>query len=634
DIDVWEIFNNKRKTYKSIIEKNINKKYSSMEQDYKISGEITEIISEMIRKYHEIIWEKKCIKNSITFDDGERLVLQILTDTDSNGNIIQSETARKTAEFYDVIMVDEYQDSNNKQDMIFKLISKNYYHDNNGNSFYGTNAFLVGDVKQSIYRFRLANPKNFVRTLDYSEEYKPDSSALNKKVFLNENFRSTLEVIDFVNYVFGNIMSKQCGDIDYDENEKLHKEKYSGERDNERLTHISFISESDIEEDSENKCQEEEKSVIRKKADNDKPNAEAVFTARKIYNMLRNGYKVTVEDETRPCQPSDFCILVRNNKFINQYSKELEKLGIPARSYEEKGYLESREISVLLDVLRVINNPLTDISLMAVLTSPMYMFSNPEMAFIKSLDNKKPLFVIILGIVRGDYLNCDALLIKKCRNFTESLDKFRLYSVTMTVGELIGKIYDTTDFISVMQLYNDGDKKRANLRILIQYANDFEKSASYDGTGGLKGFLRYIDRVIENDSYKQGKTSAPYGNYVSIMTLHSSKGLEFTFVFMAENNIKFRNDSDTVMCSQDSRIGYYLYDRQNFRKYDTFQRDVLCKENEVDTRSEAMRLMYVGFTRAKQKLFINIKFNEKKITELICKYISADGNIESLICDA
>lgn len=639
DKELWDALIEKRNGYKKII-KEVAGMTRETENIFRLSGKVTEILAEMLRKYQSVVWERKCVKNAISFDDGERLALEILADTDGNGNIVQSEVARKTAEFYDIIMIDEYQDSNNKQDMIFKLISKNYRNGENGDSLYGDNVFLVGDVKQSIYRFRLANPKNFISTLKSSETYTPDSDFPNKKISLNQNFRSSQEVIDFVNYIFGSIMSEKCGDVDYGKDEMLNfgARDYAGGRDSGRLTHISFINDNGIgiPEIEEGKEEKQSESLKRKNI-REKPNPEAVFTAQKIAAMLRDGAEVVTENGgRRKCVPSDFCILVRNNDFINKYAAELEKLGISAKGHEDTGYLRSREIAILIDLLRIISNPLIDVSMTAVMTSPMYMFGIPEIAFIKSLDKEKPLFVIMLGIVGGEYGDIDISLTERCREFMESLEDFRLDSVTMTVAELIGRIYDTTDFISVMQLYNDGEKKRANLRALIQHAKNYEKNASVEGAGCLNGFLRHIDRVLENDDYKQGKVSVTSGDYVSIMTLHGSKGLEFTFVFMAENSVKFRYDYGTAMCSQDGRIGYKLYDRANARKYDTFQRDILVSEGKDDTRSEAMRLMYVGFTRARQQLFINLKYNIavlKSVQELADKYI-LNGNITDMVCNA
>ncbi len=599
----------------------------NIEGDFEESREVTSVLIGLLKKYQEIIWSRKCEKNAISFDDGERLALEILAKTDENGRIIQSETAVRTAEYYDIIMIDEYQDSNNKQDLIFKLISKNFKHSADGIPMYGDNAFLVGDVKQSIYRFRLANPKNFITTLKNSEIYSEESSCPNKAIFLNRNFRSSEIVIDSVNFIFGQIMTEQCGDIDYNENEML----YFGAKDyepfgEECLTHISFINTDSDEDSEENDGKNSSKNIFRKE------NPEAVYTAGKIAGMIKNGTPVIGKGgEKRPCRPSDFCILVRANDYINVYAEELNKRGIPAKGSGEKGYLKSREIALLIDLLRIINNPLLDISMMAVMTSPMYMFSIQEMAFVKSFDNSRPIYSVIMEIANGGYGElCDMFFTERCRDFLNTLDSFRLDAVTMTIGELIGTIYDTTDFISVMQLYSDGEKKRANLRLLIQYAQNYENSAAAEGLGGLGGFLRHIDRVMENGDFTQGKSSAASGDYVSIQTHHGSKGLEYPFVFLAETSHEFMYDSKAVMCSDDGRIGYRLYDPKLLRKYRTFQQTMLSEEEKSNTKSEEMRLMYVAMTRAKQKLFINLKFgekNRKSIAEKLERCVLCGGDI-------
>lgn len=619
-----EIFKKKREMIKKAAERVVGR-MASVESDYRECGEVTQVLVEMLRKFEEIVWEKKCEKNALSFDDGERLALEILASEDDNGRLIQSETARRIADYYDIIMIDEYQDSNNKQDLIFKLISKNYRLDESGEPMYGDNVFLVGDVKQSIYRFRLANPRNFINTLGASQPYSPENSSKNQSIVLNKNFRSSPQVIDFVNYVFAQIMSENCGDINYTEDEMLHfgAAQYTEEASESRKACITFINDDASDDD-------EQSEAI---------NREAVFTAGRIAEMIRSGETVIDKDgRERPCRPSDFCILVRNNVHINMYADELNKIGVPAKGSEESGYLRSREIAVLIDLLRIISNPLQDIPMAAVMASPMYMFSVSDIALIKSFDRNRALFPIIRGLADGEYPECDDMfLIERCAEFLESLDSFRLDSVTMTIGELIGEIYDTTDFISVMQLYNDGDKKRANLRALIQYAQNYESTAAFDGSGGLNGFLRHLDRVMENGDYAQGKVSASAGEYVSVMTLHRSKGLEFPFVFIAETSVKFKFDSKPVMCSPDGRIGYVLYDPDILRKYKTFQQVMLSAEEERDTRSEEMRLLYVGLTRAQQKLFINLKSGEKalkRVISLMDSIILQSGDISEAVSEA
>ena len=622
-----EIYKKKRDYIKKMIAKVANS-IKAIESDYYECGEVTRVLVDMLKKYNEILWEKKCEKNALSFDDGERLALEMLISMNENGYIMQSEIAKRIADYYDIIMIDEYQDSNNKQDLIFKLISKNYKASSNGEPLYGDNVFLVGDVKQSIYRFRLANPKNFIKTLKSSDRYSSEINSKNMFIMLNKNFRSSYQVIDFVNYLFSQIMSEKCGDIEYTQDEMLNfgAKQYSDCQSADCLTHFAFIND-DIEESDD----DEEKLK--------KINNEVIYTTLKISEMLKGGAEVVEKDgKKRPCSPSDFCVLVRNNSYINTYVDELNRIGIPAKGNEETGYLRSREIAVLIDLLRIISNPLQDISMAAVMTSPMYMFSVMDIAVIKSFDRQRALFPIIRGLADGEYPECtDMFLRERCVDFLDSIDNFRLDSVTMTIGELIGEIYDSTDFISVMQLYNDGEKKRANLRALILYAENYESMAAYDGSGGLNGFLRHIDRVMENGDYAQGKVSASSGEFVTVQTLHRSKGLEYPFVFIAETSVKFKFDSKSVMCNTDGRIGYVLYDPVIYRKYKTFQQTMLSAEEEKDTRSEEMRLLYVGLTRAQQKLFINMKCGEKALKRaesLIESCVLHNGDIDEAVSEA
>lgn len=629
--ELREIYKSRRDRMKKITADAIGS-ISSAESDFAESAEVTAVLAEVIRKYHEIIWAKKCAKNALSFDDGERLALELLSETDENGRLCQSEIARKTAEYYDLIMIDEYQDSNNKEDLIFKLLSKNFKHDDNGEPMYGDNVFLVGDVKQSIYRFRLANPKNFIRTLKTSEPYTAESQTPNKSIALNRNFRSSKGVIDFVNFVFRQIMTEKCGDIAYNEDEQLYfgAQAYEDTPSEAVRTCINFINDDPDENEDE---AETGKSLGAK------PSPEADFTADKIAEMLKNGAEVIVgNSKTRQCRPSDFCVLVRNNKFVRMYTKALEERGVSVREVGEEGYLKSREIAILLDLLRIINNPLLDVSMAAVMTSPMYMFTVGEIAYLKSLDRSLPLFSVMRGLTEGVYSECgDMFLISRCSEFLEALDGFRLDSVTMTIGELIDRIYDTTDFISVMQLQSNGEKKRANLRALIRYAANYEASSAYEGSGGLGGFLRHTERIMATGDYTQGKGSAAAGDYVVVQTFHGSKGLEYPFVFIAETSCPFKYDSKAVMCSDDGRIGYVLYDPEIYRRYKTFQQIMLSDEAKRDTRSEEMRLFYVGLTRARQQLFVNLKCGEKslkRVRTMLESIALSGGDMDEIIHEA
>ena len=606
NVALRDIFKERRERIKKIL-KGAAPCFASAPRDFEESGKVAELLAEAVKRFRSIVWEKKCARNSISFDDGERLVLELLIDYDDEGRIVQSEAAKRIAEYYDIILVDEYQDSNNKQDLIFKLISKGFKNDSAGRPMYGRNAFVVGDVKQSIYRFRLANPRNFIEVMESSEKYTEESVSENKAILLNKNFRSSPQVIDFVNFVFSELMTKKCGEIDYTDDEKLYfgAKQYDNGEDESRITQINFI-------DTDSESIDDAEEDIR---------PEAEITANIIADMIRKGVTVTENDGTsRPCKPKDFCILVRTNPAANIYAEALEKRGVAAKGSDEKGYLKSREIAVLTDLLRVIANPLKDVPLAAVMVSPMYPFEVRDLAVLRSYDKKIPLFSLVRAAADNEYKNVDENLSARCREFLESIDSFRLSSVTMTIGELISSIYDTTDFVSVMQQYMDGEKKRANLRLLIQYARNYEAASATEGGGGLSGFVAHLDRVLENGDYEQGKVSAASGDYVTVQTMHKSKGLEYPFVFAAELGYKFRYDSDRVMCSDDGRMGFILCEKKDLRRYRTFQQIMLSAEGQRDTRSEELRLLYVALTRAKQQLFINLKCGseEKKfITSLV-----------------
>lgn len=607
-----DIFKERREKIKKIL-KDTLPCFAAAPRDFEESGKVAELLAEAVKRFRSIVWEKKCEKNSISFDDGERLVLELLTEYDEKGNIIQSEAAKRIADYYDIILVDEYQDSNNKQDLIFKLISKGYKQDSQGRPMYGRNAFVVGDVKQSIYRFRLANPKNFIEVMETSEKYTEESNCENKAILLNKNFRSSPQVIDFVNYIFGCLMTKNCGEIDYTDDEKLYfgAKQYDNGKDDSRLTCINFIdSNEEVEED------------IR---------PEAEITADIITDMLKRGVTVTDNNGMEyPCSPKDFCILVRTNPAANIYAQALEKRGIPAKGSDEKGYLKSREIAVLTDLLRVIANPLKDIPLAAVMVSPMYPFEVRDIAVLRSYDKKTPLFGLVRMAADNQNGEFEENISARCREFLKSIDSFRLNSVTMTIGELISSIYDTTDFVSVMQQYTDGEKKRANLRLLIQYAKNYEAAMAAEGGGGLSGFVAHLDRVLESGDYEQGKVSAESGNYVTVQTMHKSKGLEYPFVFAAELGYKFKFDSDRVMCNDDGRMGFILCDKENLRRYRTFQQIMLNAEGQRETRSEELRLLYVALTRAKQQLFVNLCCGEaekKKVISMINNCVIGGSDI-------
>lgn len=276
-------------------------------------------------------------------------------------------------------------------------------------------------------------------------------------------------------------------------------------------------------------------------------------------------------------------------------------------------------------MLRILDNPLLEIPLVAVLASPMFQFSMDEISMLRLLDRKASLYYV-LSVAAGDaeQLATPELLEavqqlpepfrEKCRSFWQIFQQLRTDSTTLPLEELIREIYDTTDFLSVMQLYQDGEKKRANLNLLIQYARQYEAQGQAAFTGGVTGFLRYIDALLEHDRDLSRRT-LQRGRLCGILkTMHRSKGLEFPFVFLAELETEFSKQDrlQKMHVSDTGRMGLYLYDAKNYQKYQTLSYLVLLKEKKQQLLQEEMRLLYVAMTRAKQKLFLPLQLGRKE----------------------
>lgn len=565
---------------------------NNIKRDVNSHYEIIGCITDIIKNLNKEIWNIKKEKNSVGFSDAEQLTVKLLSFIDENGNIVKSKIAHEISNYVQIIMIDEFQDTNNNQNLIFKLLS----HDGTADAA-GKNMFVVGDIKQSIYRFRLANPKNFIDFINKSVPYQ-DKTDKNSYIKLNKNFRSSRETVDFVNYIFENIMSEKIGDIEYNEEEKLINGAIFPDE-IEKNTEIVIIDTLNLEENI---------------------NHEVIYTVKKINEMLRNSHPVCDKGTIRPCTKRDFCILLRSKKMTNLFLKEFEKYNIEVFSEETPGYLKSREISILLNLLTVIDNPLIDTALTSVMLSPMFMMNADEVSTIRLLNKESTMYDAMLLAIDEKEESVDEKIKYKLKNVYNSLIKFRKYSACCTLEELIKKIYDNTDFLSVVQIYKDGNKKKANLRVLLEYARLYEQSSN----DGLTGFLRYIENIKRlNGDLRQGSTISSSEDAVMIKTIHKSKGLEFPFVFLCGTSLNFnmQDSMKKVQLNFDYGIGFKLQNIETFEKFNTIPYKVIDSINRKDSLSEEMRLMYVALTRAKDKIFIPLSIEKKDITK-INDYIS------------
>lgn len=581
-----EYIRNKRTAVKKILQEIPSHKtiVVNAKDDCRRHKKLMHILSDIIKEYDKRLFEYKTEKNAVGLDDAEQITIKLLAECDDDGNIVKTPLGEEISKNYDIILVDEYQDSNDRQDMIFRLLSRNGTAES-----YGNNLFFVGDVKQSIYRFRLANPDNFINVTKTFVPYKKDDSS-NACIKLSRNFRSSPQVIDFVNYVFRNIMSEKTGDVNYDEDEFLVNGSSFFEYD--RDTHIMLIDKSQDGEDAESLC-----------------------IASKIREMIDSGVPVSDRDgKPRPCEMKDFCILLRNKSMNSVYTESLQKYGLEVNCEDVSGYLKSREISVLLNILRIIDNPLHDIALSSVMMSPMFLFTADDMAQLRLINKKAKLYNnLSAALGKGDrppLLDTENPLYQSMEEFYNLLAELRLTASFSTLSEIIQIIYDRTDFMSVVGLYKDAEKKRANLRILLEYANSYESVSG----GGIGGFIRYIDRISEsNGDFKSAGGGSSAQNSVSIKTMHKSKGLEFPFVFIAETDTAFSklDERKQYQFSADMGIGMRLQNKEKYERFRTVPYEVINSYNKNKAIGEEMRIMYVALTRAKERLFITLDISDK-----------------------
>ena len=495
----------------------------------------------------------------IDYSDMEHVAARILTNEDGT----PTETALGISERFREIMVDEYQDISDVQETIFNAVSENN----------GRNLFAVGDVKQSIYRFRLANPAIFTKKY---KEYSSDPNSAYRKIFLKENYRSRKEIIAAVNSVFRSCMSEEAGEINYDSDAELrYSAAYDETGDNLKRVSLSIYEIPETPDGEE-------------KTDCTKYEAECV--AKKIKQLVSD--KITVMGKNGPKELGygEIAILLRSANSVGPvYRRALSKYGIPVASGQGEDYYASIEISSLVSILSVIDNPHRDIPLVAVLTSPVFGFTSDELAEIRSEDKGKDIYTCLNASENG-----------KCKSFTETLEYFRKTASDMPVGDLLFHIYNRLDVIAIFSAMPGGAERRGNLLELLKLADDFEKA-------GYKGLHKFVERLRRNAaSAKNPVSKAAAGGAVQIMTIHKSKGLEFPVVFLSDLCRKFNTNDEKkrVLIHPELGLGSKLTDNARGIEYPTLAYNAIKYRLNREMKSEEMRLAYVAMTRAKEYLFM------------------------------
>ena len=576
------------KVKKHIKEKTAKLLSCSQEQavkDLKIITPILEKLANLVTEFTKNFAEKKKEKNCIDFNDIEHFALKILLDENNN----PTEVAKKYKEKFEEIAIDEYQDSNLVQEAILTSISK------------GNNIFMVGDVKQSIYKFRQARPELFLQKYDEYKNKEEKTQEDNLKIQLFRNFRSRQNILNITNLVFESIMSKELGDINYNENEYLNYGANYPEP--EEIKNYAGIAELDIidlkEDESITAFEGEEDEEEQEKVEDDV--LEAKFVANKIQELLNSDYMVFDKKQGyRKIRPKDIVILLRATSNLSPiYEKELSDLELPVFSDTSGTYLDTVEIQTILSVLKIIDNPLQDIPLVVVLRSSICNFTDNDLITIRLTDRNCNFYEALIKT----RIICDGDLKDKIESFLEKLEKWKSISQYMPLDEFIWQIYLDTGYYQYVGLLPNGAMRQANLKTLFEKAKQYEK-ASFKG---LFNFIQFIDKLKkQNGDLASAKLIGENEDVIRIMSIHKSKGLEFPVVFLCNSHKKFNMQdlNDNILLHQDIGFGPTIMDATKKIKYSSIAKDAIKLKMKQETLSEEQRILYVALTRAKEKLYI------------------------------
>ena len=523
-------------------------------------------LTDAVKRFNAALFEAKKEKNLYGFSDITHFAVSLLYDPAAPDG--KTPLARSLSEGFKEILIDEYQDTNRVQDRLFTCLSRG-----------GENMFLVGDIKQSIYRFRLASPELFLEKLEQYPYYDEAAPAKKAKLILSRNFRSREGITDTVNFLFSRLMSKDCGEIEYNDDEALRFGAKDYPPREQPDTEVCFLQPDGMGH----------------------VEAEAQFTAKLIEDQISSGLTVFEDKVSRPARYGDFCILLRSAKGSAEvFARELRRRNIPVFFDSREGFFETTEIRMALAFLRAVDDPLRDLDLLAAMLSPLGLFTPQEAAVLRSaqreakVKKRPPLYDALVRAARqGD---------AHCVRFLDLLEHFRMLCATASADEVIDAFFVETPVLSAVRAMEGGVLREANLRALYETAVRF----SADGEKDLCAFLRYVDVLIDNGAELRKGSAGGDKNSVSILTMHRSKGLEFPFVIVAGLSKRFNltERSSVLSVSHELGIGLKRREPELLKFYDTLSSNAVKLSLRRAALSEEMRIYYVAFTRAREKLFL------------------------------
>lgn len=545
-------------------------------EDLSVMGQRIRTLIRLTREFAERYTEAKRDRNVVDFNDLEQLALSILlVRDDETGEYVRSEAALELSEFFEEIMIDEYQDSNRVQDTLLSSVSRD------GLPGRKPNLFMVGDVKQSIYRFRNACPELFAGKL---QTYQNVPGTDCRRIDLHENFRSRDVVLEGSNRVFERMMHRDIGGVEYDREAGLRPGRKFVLTDKpvaDKIDTYIILDPGDAE-------------------------LEARLAASRIHAMTEGEEPLYIQDgeEMRRVMYKDIVILTRSIRSVGQtYFDVLAEAGIPAVMEHSQGFYDTREIQLMTQMLQVIDNPRLDLALAGVLCGPMFDFTEEELALLRAGSCDRDLYSSLLSCQPEQFSSSGGDgLYDKVQHFLSVLNRLRRKTTYAPVTELIRDIYDETGIYDIVQMMHDGVQRSANMDYLMEQAREFDASVYH----GLHAFVQYIDRIREQqEEMGEVNLAGEEENVVRIMTMHKSKGLEFPVCILPGLGRKRGGRKNHFLTIHpDLGIASKIVDNETRTVKDNFYRQALNRQNDMADLGEEMRVLYVAMTRAEEKLIL------------------------------
>lgn len=541
---------------------------------------LIEHLAAVTERFYEAYQEAKRERAIVDFADLEHYAYAILT-TEENGMCKPSEIAELYQEKFEEVLVDEYQDTNLLQEAIIQLVKRN----SEGHG----NLFMVGDVKQSIYRFRLAEPQLFLQK--YARFTKESKDGHGTKIDLNANFRSRPEILQATNFIFSQLMGADVGEIVYDDDASL---KYGARYEALHApVNLHLITDS-----------EEEQMIDILKEEMKPEHLEARAIIQQIEKLMREGAEVTdaFTDEKRPMEYRDIVILFRSMTWANTFAEEFKRANIPLYVELRDGYFDAIEVQVMMSILQVVDNSYQDIPLASTLRAPFFDFTNDELSDIRKTVRSDTFFEAVQQYTQEGHAKSEALL-EKLNRFFYLLKRWKNIAQHGSVTELIAAILEDTYYYEYVGALPNGKQRQANIRALQNRARSYEQT-SYRG---LFRFLRFIERMrSRGEDLSVAKHVTDRDNVVRLMTIHASKGLEFPYVFVAGLGRTFneRDLREKYLFDQQYGIAVKAIDPKLRAIYTSLPFNALTEKKKLELRAEEMRILYVAMTRAKEHLHL------------------------------